>query len=627
MGIRVPRVTIKADYGDEASFGDLSLLSVGYGLHQAWIYATMFGASSIMGVYSVSLGNVETDFSLAFIVSVVVFGAMLLFHGIADQKLLKYYVSRHVAVIAALLTSIGSMLLALPPFGMTADTVLQIASGIITGTGSSLLIIFWGTAFSRHDAATIVLNSAIAIAISVFVYAIILHHIPSPVGGAVTALLPIAELPFLLAKTPQPYTERDELPVFNPLPIKRGQFILRFGIPTAIFGVALGALRQSSIQTIVPAANASDQMLVLLAACVATVLILITLLALNTADKWNKLFRPLVPFVAVAVFLLPMLEMGEFSMSSMILLAGYMCFEALIWICFGELSQGYRLSPVFVFGIGRGLLALSSLFGSLLPTFALGSPESTPFGSETVVVALLMVMVVAYAMLPHDKEIQELVIPCPLAQAAVDGVFSPESAKAAFASRSDLAAEGEPAAETPKQDDAVERSAETHGAEEAEAPATQDVQTAGAENAEGKDASGAAVSASTKAAEKAEEAVEEAGSSRAAANADPYPVRSSAAQPQPKEEAAPQSSDDLWPDGKRGRFKRKCELVANRYLLSRRETEVLFFLAKGHNATSIQEQLYISEGTTKTHIRHIYRKLDIHSQQELIQIVEHTEVD
>ena len=32
-------------------------------------------------------------------------------------------------------------------------------------------------------------------------------------------------------------------------------------------------------------------------------------------------------------------------------------------------------------------------------------------------------------------------------------------------------------------------------------------------------------------------------------------------------------------------------------------------------------------GTAKTHIRHIYRKLDVHSQQELIQIVENAEVD
>ena len=31
MGIRVPRITVNADFGDDTAFGDLSLLSVGYG--------------------------------------------------------------------------------------------------------------------------------------------------------------------------------------------------------------------------------------------------------------------------------------------------------------------------------------------------------------------------------------------------------------------------------------------------------------------------------------------------------------------------------------------------------------------------------------------------------------------
>lgn len=74
-----------------------------------------------------------------------------------------------------------------------------------------------------------------------------------------------------------------------------------------------------------------------------------------------------------------------------------------------------------------------------------------------------------------------------------------------------------------------------------------------------------------------------------------------------------------------GRFKRKCELVANRYLLSKKETEVLFLLAKGRNAAYIQKQLYISEGTARTHMRHIYKKLDIHTQQELMDLVEGSE--
>ena len=48
----------------------------------------------------------------------------------------------------------------------------------------------------------------------------------------------------------------------------------------------------------------------------------------------------------------------------------------------------------------------------------------------------------------------------------------------------------------------------------------------------------------------------------------------------------------------------------------------MFLLAKGHNAAFIQDKLCISKSTAKTHINHIYRKLDIHTQQELLNMVE-----
>lgn len=81
------------------------------------------------------------------------------------------------------------------------------------------------------------------------------------------------------------------------------------------------------------------------------------------------------------------------------------------------------------------------------------------------------------------------------------------------------------------------------------------------------------------------------------------------------------------PEQKAGRFKCKCAAVADTFLLSRKETEVLFLLAKGRNSAAIQEALYISAGTANTHMRHIYRKLDVHSQHELIDLVESMVVD
>ena len=65
--------------------------------------------------------------------------------------------------------------------------------------------------------------------------------------------------------------------------------------PVFVFGVALGTLRQTSIQYIVPASNVGDQIAMLLAAGFASVVILVTIVALGGGDKWSRYFRPLVP--------------------------------------------------------------------------------------------------------------------------------------------------------------------------------------------------------------------------------------------------------------------------------------------------------------------------------------------
>lgn len=62
--------------------------------------------------------------------------------------------------------------------------------------------------------------------------------------------------------------------------------------------------------------------------------------------------------------------------------------------------------------------------------------------------------------------------------------------------------------------------------------------------------------------------------------------------------------------------------VARERGLTPRETQALELLARGYNTLAIQERMVISRGTAKTHIRNVYAKLDVHSQQELIELVE-----
>ena len=62
--------------------------------------------------------------------------------------------------------------------------------------------------------------------------------------------------------------------------------------------------------------------------------------------------------------------------------------------------------------------------------------------------------------------------------------------------------------------------------------------------------------------------------------------------------------------------------MADEFGLTQREQEVFVLLAKGRNAAYIEKTLVISNHTVKSHMLNIYKKLGIHSLQELIDLVE-----
>ena len=64
--------------------------------------------------------------------------------------------------------------------------------------------------------------------------------------------------------------------------------------------------------------------------------------------------------------------------------------------------------------------------------------------------------------------------------------------------------------------------------------------------------------------------------------------------------------------------------IATRYHLSKREGEILLYLYKGYDVPAIQQELWISVNTIKTHVSHIYRKIDVHSHEELIDLLNST---
>ena len=70
------------------------------------------------------------------------------------------------------------------------------------------------------------------------------------------------------------------------------------------------------------------------------------------------------------------------------------------------------------------------------------------------------------------------------------------------------------------------------------------------------------------------------------------------------------------------RFMLRCEQLAHEHGLTPRETEVMVLVAKGRSAQKIQEMLGLSAGTVNTYLARIYKKLDVHARQELLDLLE-----
>jgi DNA-binding CsgD family transcriptional regulator len=60
--------------------------------------------------------------------------------------------------------------------------------------------------------------------------------------------------------------------------------------------------------------------------------------------------------------------------------------------------------------------------------------------------------------------------------------------------------------------------------------------------------------------------------------------------------------------------------------LSRREGELLQLLLEGHRVSGIADMLCLSPHTVRNHIKSIFRKLDVHSQAELVALVRNHEL-
>lgn len=558
MAFSFPRISITVDDGNErGTQGELGTLAFGFGIHLVWTYLALFDAQFVFG--GTSTGD---TFSVLLVSALLAFTVLTLFTALTDQKLLRFYTDRPTMIISVAFSLVGSGLgLAAYAFGL--ESAALIVAGILIGVGSGLFTMLWGTAYARYNTASIVLNSVVAVVFATLLYSLVIHVLPWPASGMLTVVLPLCELPLLWRLTPISYALRHALPIFNPLPIRKISFLLRFSIPIFLLGIVLGMLKDVGLTGILPSVDPTVQLIALFAGGTAAIVLMVLAFSIDKRSHWDFLFKPLIPFVGLTCLFLPWFHASGDLIPSLLLLTGFLCLEALLWVLLGQLSQEFRLSPICMFGTGSTATAL----GVLLGVWLVENPDAltaSPYGPSTNVIIMLVCLLFGLSLLPRVRDIKRAVLP----HAGKDESDVAEFNKEIDQARAVLQRYAHPAWSVGLETVPLfGASAAQNMVHWQEAEAAQDAQAA----------------------------------------------------EQELQQDAPSNEERAKV---RGRFRTQCEEIANRYLLSRRETEVMFLLAKGHNAAFIQEKLCISKSTAKTHISHIYRKLDIHNQQELLAMVD-----
>lgn len=516
-------------------------VAIGYGLHQAWIFGAMFGAPTVFNITS------PTDLapSQIMIISMAVNICTLITLGLCNEKIFPLLNRKVFTGIAASMTCIGTLIMGISYDALESTLPLSILSGVLTGIGSGILLVFWGEAMARLHSRIIMRFTAEGLAIAASIFAFLLMA-PSDIATIIAAALPLGEFALVNKNTPDIYAKRYDVPIFAPLPLKRGAFVLLFGMPLLFFGLSLGFMRQTSTYRLLVERSDIHQCLMFLSGGLVAALVLYIGYRFVHRDHIDDVIRPIIPVVSLCTLFIPFAYGKEINLLAIMAVAGYLSFEALMWTILSSFSQRYRISPILIFGLGRGSLAFGSFLGiylngliKMIPTYSyFGAPPFLPFALAFIVVGL--------ALLPRQNDIRKAVQIAPASQAAADEFLLHANADGSQTSSFDTAAQ---------------KSTETA----------------------------------------------------------PHPISAEMPLKRPSD-----SLEASQPH--QGIFRRKCESVSNTYLLSARETEVLFYVGRGFNAAYIQKKLYISEGTAKTHIRHIYRKTNVHSQQELMRLIEETQV-
>lgn len=534
-----------------------ALKLVGFGFYYVWIWVSY---NSNVLVFPSAASDLPPDtISLTYLVSTLALGVALVLLSLV-RPLTRRLVGSNLLLIAVAVVVGAATVGTYASSSLGADANLYlIVSAALTGAGTSVIVLRFGVVYSKAPAREAAMYTAASFVLAAMIYFMAVG-LPDPVGMVFTALLPVLAVVSTLTN-PEWSDEGEGGRPEGPVPLRR--FFVRLLVAVAVFSVVVGVSRGFSVpHSSISSLNADGALIIFSTAVVAGVLFVVVGLLRRQFDV-SRLYYPIIIAVAAGILVTPLL--GGTGFGSQFITVAYNCFVLVIWCLLAYVAYSSRLSPILVFGLGRGASALGTTFGWLAGLEIVRSQGDGSLSLEVVSVAMVFALLVVSMLVLNDRLIGDALRPeerirGDAAEVPAQGAGS--AGEAAFADRRGAedrrsAADGEGA-----WDGGTGRSGASEMGEVGE------MGGAGASLADGSPGGAAA------------------GERRS------------------------------------GPYRMRCDAVAEHYGLSPRERDVFDLLVRGRSIDYIAQNLTISFNTAKSHIRHIYVKADVHSRQELIDLID-----
>ncbi len=664
MGIKWPKVSIKFEEDPTYAIGKISpWFVIGFALRIFWPFLAILGEFTLVNDIGSKYVNVLN------LVSVLTLGVVMLWYGAFMKRARKLFSTtkrrQNMRLIAAICIAVGVLFIALANINLSLRLFALPIAGVLTGFGSAVLMMSYAVSAGVCDVASIALSAAFSFAIAICLFAlIVLTCKDNPLVCCIIAIvIPFCEW-FCLKACSAEFVDKLEFRAMT-VPVRTVPFALHIAIPCFLLGIVMSICRLAVMRL---SANGGDSIVATIVISALLSGLLIALAVLFQRRVHNFMTRVLVPVIAVMLAVSILFELNSTENYLFVFTCSYILIGCSVWVILGNTTQQYRISTFTVYGFGYGML----LLGETL-TFSLDCAGVINIGVSpeffAIAVILLFLMATSTALLPTHEELLKT-----LKMHKMPEVDFGDEHPATFINENEsmqngagaygydgehpasIAAEfnGEHPVENMRANDGMQsvpinesmqsvayedefaQSAtgagtgvqDAAGAAAQGAQAVQKVQGVGAQGA-GAQGAGAQAAQSVQGvvgtgagAQSGVKVENQSGTQSKKIDIDAlHDLDKQAIQSDKRIKEETEIED------RPNEIKRKCAVIADTYLLSRREAEVFYLLACGRNAASIQKILYIAPGTANTHMRHIYKKINVHSQQELLDLLDSVELD